>query len=496
MSVTRAARPKAYAGSPTHERPGPRPTPARLRRRRRGTGVDCRRSTVYSSRPSKRSAAVRMTYTIIAIVVLVVVVLFVLISRRSSGGETQTPEKPTSLPRPQAKVAGPARERPTPKQNPTKRRQEQRPRRRPQPQATQLARREAGPTRPPPPRDLSVWRKGLAKARGDGGFLGRLATLFAGKKEIDPAIVDQMEEVLLTSDVGVKTTQAILERLRDGLGEERAAKLAGGLGRASRRGHTHPRHRRRKASPSRTSPTVVLMVGVNGVGKTTTIGKLATKFKGEGKKVAARRRRHLPRGRRAAARGVGQARRLRGREGQGRRGSGRGDLRRDQEGARRRASTSCSPTPPAACTPRRNLMDELKKVAAHHARRRWRARRTRPCSCSTRPPVRTRSRRRQMFKEALPLTGIVLTKLDGTAKGGVILGICDELKTPGALRRPRRARRRPARVRRRRVRRGAVRQRAREEARGSPLSVEASATRGAMQRVADFVVDIRNLRVI
>ena len=62
-----------------------------------------------------------------------------------------------------------------------------------------------------------------------------------------------------------------------------------------------------------------------------------------------------------------------------------------------------------------------------------------------------------LFKDALDLTGIVLTKLDGTAKGGIVLGICDELKVPGAIHRPRRTRGRPARVSRRGVRRSALR---------------------------------------
>src|SRR5207302_2869083 len=69
----------------------------------------------------------------------------------------------------------------------------------------------------PPMRDLAELRKGLSKARGESGFLGRLASLFAGKKELDPTIAEQVEEILLTSDVGVATTQAILARLRDGL---------------------------------------------------------------------------------------------------------------------------------------------------------------------------------------------------------------------------------------------------------------------------------------
>src|SRR5258708_3954445 len=149
-----------------------------------------------------------MTYTILAIVVLVVVVLFVLLSRKpdqapAAAGDkkSRAPEaKPKSIkpgPGPEAKTAEVAKA----------------------PSAAGLAAAEpaAAARSAPPMRDLAELRKGLSKARGESGFLGRLASLFAGKKELDPAIADQVEEILLTSDVGVATTQAILTRLREGL---------------------------------------------------------------------------------------------------------------------------------------------------------------------------------------------------------------------------------------------------------------------------------------
>ena len=77
----------------------------------------------------------------------------------------------------------------------------------------------AAPTAEAPPvvskKDVAGLRKGLAATRG--GFMAKLKALFTGKKEIDPAILDQIEEIMITSDVGVKTTQTILERLRDAL---------------------------------------------------------------------------------------------------------------------------------------------------------------------------------------------------------------------------------------------------------------------------------------
>jgi fused signal recognition particle receptor len=69
--------------------------------------------------------------------------------------------------------------------------------------------------RPQVKRDVSTLRKGLAATRG--GFIAKLTALFAGKKEFDPALLLEIEEVMLASDVGVKTTQTILARLREAL---------------------------------------------------------------------------------------------------------------------------------------------------------------------------------------------------------------------------------------------------------------------------------------
>ena len=116
--------------------------------------------------------------------------------------------------------------------------------------------------------------------------MARLKALFTGKKEIDPAILEQMEEVMISSDVGVKTTQSILERLREKLKKNELADtdavwaaLRAEATRILDIGQPEAR------SASKHKPIVVLMVGVNGVGKTTTIGKLATKWNAEGKKV-------------------------------------------------------------------------------------------------------------------------------------------------------------------------------------------------------------------
>jgi fused signal recognition particle receptor len=374
-----------------------------------------------------------MTYTIIAIVVLVVVVLFVLISRRSAGGAEPTADKPTSLPKPQAKPARAAG--PTAPGAEAKKAAEAPKETAPTPPvalpsgSTQLKPGDLQPTPEPPaaPRDLSVLRKGLAKARGDGGFLGRLANLFAGKKELDPAIADQVEEILLTSDVGVATTQAILGRLRDGLDKnelqssqavwdalrtdaKRILAIGGGKLAASHK------------------PEVIFMVGVNGVGKTTTIGKLASKFKSEGRSVL------LAAGDTFRAAAVQQlevwGKRIGCEVVQGKEGADPGAVIFDAiQKARQSAIDVVLADTAGRLQTKTPLMDELKKIT-----------RTMQKAMEGAPHEtllvldatngQNAVSQAKMFQEAIPLTGIVLTKLDGTAKGGVILGISDELKIP------------------------------------------------------------------
>jgi fused signal recognition particle receptor len=372
-----------------------------------------------------------MTYTIIAIVVLVVVVLFVLISRRSSGGEAQAPEKPTTLPRPQAQHARPAAPTAGTDGKPAAAAREPAPAGAARPSAAKQAAAEQPQTEPEPPPapppDLSVWRKGLAKARGDGGFLGRLATLFAGKKEIDPAIADQVEEILLTSDVGVATTHAILTRLRDGLGKNELqssqavwdalradAKRILGIG-GGRVAVTH-------------KPEVIFMVGVNGVGKTTTIGKLASKFKSEGRSVL------LAAGDTFRAAAVQQlevwGKRIGCEVVKGKEGADPGAVIFDAiQKARQTGVDVVLADTAGRLQTKTPLMDELKKIV-----------RTMQKAMEGAPHEtllvldatngQNAVSQAKMFQEAIPLTGIVLTKLDGTAKGGVILGITDELKIP------------------------------------------------------------------
>lgn len=288
--------------------------------------------------------------------------------------------------------------------------------------------------RPPPPpaeaqkRDVAALKKGLAQTRG--GWVSRLVGLFTGKKEIDPALLQELEELLITGDVGVQTTQRMLDAVKERLGKkdlqneqvvyetlrEIADEVLAIPGPAF------------GARAEGSKPLVVLVVGVNGVGKTTTIGKLASRYKDAGKKV------YLSASDTFRAAAVAQI------EAWGKRVGvavvkGK-DLTKPsavvfdavQTAAKEGADVVLCDTAGRLHT-KTPLMDELRKI-------RDAASKALPgapheillvldSTTGQNGLVQVKE-----FREALDLTGIVLTKLDGTAKGGVILGICDEFKLP------------------------------------------------------------------
>jgi fused signal recognition particle receptor len=288
----------------------------------------------------------------------------------------------------------------------------------------------AKPEPAPPPKvkkkgDVAGLRKGLVQART--GFVARLFGLFAGKKEIDPALLGELEEVMLTSDVGVKTTQTILERLKERL--ERSELADGDAVRAALRAEAS-RILSIGGGPIRDAgkPTVVLMVGVNGVGKTTTIGKLATRFGADGKKVV------LAAGDTFRAAAVQQLEVWGKRTGaevvRGKDGSDPGAVAYEATTKAKESGADVLLVDTAGrLHTKAPLMDEIKKVRKTIAKALDGA----PhetllvLDATTGQNALTQA---QMFKEAVDLTGIVLTKLDGTAKGGIVLAICDELKVP------------------------------------------------------------------
>jgi fused signal recognition particle receptor len=130
--------------------------------------------------------------------------------------------------------------------------------------------------------------KGLEKSKSS--FFSKLSKAVAGKSKVDADVLDNLEEVLVTSDVGVETTLKIIDRIEDRVAQDKylgtselnvilREEIAGLLAETNVGNDTD------FLVPENNKPHVIMVVGVNGVGKTTTIGKLASQFKKQGKKV-------------------------------------------------------------------------------------------------------------------------------------------------------------------------------------------------------------------
>jgi fused signal recognition particle receptor len=277
--------------------------------------------------------------------------------------------------------------------------------------------------------DVEGMRRGLARSRAAEGFFGRLRALFGSKKEIEPTIAEDIEEVLLASDVGVKTTQTILDRVRDALSkgdlvdsgrvwEELRTEAVRIL---SCEGNTG-------SFPLRAKPTVVLMVGVNGCGKTTTIGKLAARLQASGLSCV------LAAGDTFRAAAVQQlvvwGKRIGCEVVRGKEGADPASVIFDsiKKGLETGADVVLADTAGRLHT-KANLMSEMKKIAKTAGKAMEGAPHEILLVIDATNGQNALTQATE-FKEALDLTGIVLTKLDGTAKGGMILGICDTLKLP------------------------------------------------------------------
>ncbi|MEJ2023822.1 MAG: signal recognition particle receptor subunit alpha, partial [Deltaproteobacteria bacterium] len=127
-------------------------------------------------------------------------------------------------------------------------------------------------------------RTGLAKTRDS--FTGRLDRLILGKKEITAELLDELEEILFTSDIGVTTTDELIDSVREKVARKELRdpeKLKSALREHMLSFLAIPEQD--AATPEPGQPLIIMMIGVNGVGKTTTIAKVAHRFKEEGKEV-------------------------------------------------------------------------------------------------------------------------------------------------------------------------------------------------------------------
>lgn len=260
-------------------------------------------------------------------------------------------------------------------------------------------------------------------------FLGKIDKMLGAFTKIDEDLFEELEETLIMSDIGVNTSMRICEQLRERVKTQKIedpTEIKGLLKEviSEMLGEDMP-------LDLSTNPSVILVIGVNGVGKTTTIGKLAYKLKNEGKKVLVAAADTF----RAAA--IDQLEVWTERAGV--------DIIKHKEGGDPAAVVFDALTAAKArevdvviCDTagrlhnKKNLMDELKKISkiVHD--------KAEGCSLEVLLALDATTgqnavNQASQFNEAANITGIILTKLDGTAKGGIIISITEDLKIPVKL---------------------------------------------------------------
>ena len=274
--------------------------------------------------------------------------------------------------------------------------------------------------------DRTALKQGLARTRS--GWVAKLGQILAGRKQLDPQVLEDLERVLLTADIGVKTANHLLEDLRASLSKQELTSEAALWRYLKQRTAEILTVDSVPFDTTRAKPFVLLVIGVNGTGKTTTIGKLAAKFSGEGKKVL------LAAGDTFRAAAVAQLEVWGGRTGcpvvKGKEGADPSSVLFE---AVKRAQTESFDVVIADTAGRlhtkTDLMAELEKLGRVLAKAMPGApHETWLVLDST--SGQNAIAQAQIFTQAMKVSGIVLTKLDGTAKGGVILGITDQLKIP------------------------------------------------------------------
>ena len=284
-------------------------------------------------------------------------------------------------------------------------------------------------SKPEPKPTLSLverFRRGLSKTQSS--LVGRVDSLLRGHAVIDEDLIEELEEILITADLGMPTTQRLIKSIETGQARgdlespEQVRQLLMEELKSILMFDSKP------LDVTSAAPFVIMVIGVNGVGKTTTIGKLANQFALAGKKVilgagdtfrAAAAEQLKIWGDRADVEVISHAE-----------GADPGAVAFDAAKAAvaRKADILLLDTAGRLHT-KVNLMEELKKIrrvldreipgAPHEV--------LLVLDATTGQNALTQAK---LFNQAVPLSGIVLTKLDGTAKGGIVVAIAAEMQIP------------------------------------------------------------------
>ncbi len=267
-------------------------------------------------------------------------------------------------------------------------------------------------------------REGLRKTKN--ALFGRVHDLFVSMRKVDEDLLDELEEILITSDVGVETTEKIIAKLRRRIQENRITEsedaynaLKDVIGEMIQDG---------EPLDLSTKPSVILVIGVNGVGKTTSIAKIANYLKGEGKKVMLAAADTF----RAAA--IDQLGIWADRIGV--------DMIKHDEGsdpasvvfdaaaaAKARGADVLIIDTAGRLHNKKNLMDELSKINRVVDRELPGAARETLLVLDATTGQNAVIQAKE-FSNTAKITGLILTKLDGTAKGGIVISVKDELGIP------------------------------------------------------------------
>ena len=271
-------------------------------------------------------------------------------------------------------------------------------------------------------------KEGLSKTRNN--IIGQISGLLRAGRTIDEELMEEIEEILIQADVGVNTTLELMDNVREVV-KEKGLNDASELAEILKQEMLNALGEDAHISVDQGQPHTILVLGINGAGKTTTIGKLAHRFKSEGKRVL------VAAGDTFRAAATDQLAIWCDRAGvelvQGGEGADPASVVFDaMEAAKSRQADLLIVDTAGRLHTKKPLMDELSKIGRVMGR-----------AIPEAPHEvllvldgtagQNAIMQAKIFNEAVPITGVAVTKLDGTAKGGIVIAVKQEIGAPVRL---------------------------------------------------------------